>query len=82
MLDIPATLMRGGTSKCWVFSRHELEQIGAPVDDILVRLYGSPDERQIDGLGGGTSTTSKAVILSRSGSSTPCATGIPRRRSC
>ncbi|MBM3716092.1 MAG: methylitaconate delta2-delta3-isomerase [Actinobacteria bacterium] len=66
MLDIPATLMRGGTSKCWVFSRRELERIGAPVDDILVRLYGSPDERQIDGLGGGTSTTSKAVILSRS----------------
>ncbi|SDQ90108.1 PrpF domain-containing protein [Microbacterium sp. cf332] len=66
MLDIPATLMRGGTSKCWVFSRSELERIGAPVDDILLRLYGSPDERQIDGLGGGTSTTSKAVILAPS----------------
>lgn len=66
MLEIPATLMRGGTSKCWVFSRNELERVGAPVDDILLRLYGSPDERQIDGLGGGTSTTSKAVILSPS----------------
>ncbi|MDQ1215864.1 PrpF domain-containing protein [Microbacterium arborescens] len=66
MLEIPATLMRGGTSKCWVFSRDELERVGAPVDDILLRLYGSPDERQIDGLGGGTSTTSKAVILAPS----------------
>ncbi|RAZ31258.1 PrpF domain-containing protein [Microbacterium sp. SMR1] len=66
MLEIPATLMRGGTSKCWVFRRDELERVGAPVDDILLRLYGSPDERQIDGLGGGTSTTSKAVILAPS----------------
>lgn len=66
MVEIPATLMRGGTSKCWVFSRADLEQVGAPIDDVLLRLYGSPDERQIDGIGGGTSTTSKAVILSPS----------------
>jgi 2-methylaconitate cis-trans-isomerase PrpF len=36
------------------------------VDEVLLRLFGSPDHRQIDGVGGGTSTTSKAVILSRS----------------
>lgn len=66
MFEIPATLMRGGTSKCWVFHRQDLDRVGAPVDDILLRLYGSPDERQIDGIGGGTSTTSKAVILSPS----------------
>ncbi len=66
MYDIPATLMRGGTSKCWVFSRHDLDVPGANLDDILPRLYGSPDSRQIDGVGGGTSTTSKAVIVSPS----------------
>ena len=66
MLDIPATLMRGGTSKCWVFRRDDLERVGAPIDEVLLRLYGSPDGRQIDGIGGGTSTTSKAVILAPS----------------
>jgi len=64
--DIPATLMRGGTSKCWVFSRDDVDVPGADLDDVLRRLYGSPDSRQIDGVGGGTSTTSKAVIVSPS----------------
>lgn len=63
-LQIKATWMRGGTSKCWVFERHELEQEAMRIDDILLRAFGSPDERQLDGVGGGTSTTSKAVILS------------------
>ena len=63
-LQIKATWMRGGTSKCWVFERHELEQDAMRIDDILLRAFGSPDERQLDGVGGGTSTTSKAVILS------------------
>lgn len=58
--------MRGGTSKCWVFEREELEVPGFTVDEVLLRLFGSPDPRQIDGVGGGSSTTSKAVILSRS----------------
>ena len=66
MREIPATWMRGGTSKCWVFRREDLAVPGLSLDEVLLRLYGSPDHRQVDGVGGGTSTTSKAVILSRS----------------
>lgn len=66
MVAIPATWMRGGTSKCWVFEGDALNIPGKTVDEVLLRLFGSPDFRQVDGIGGGTSTTSKAVILSRS----------------
>ncbi|NKX56401.1 PrpF domain-containing protein [Arthrobacter mobilis] len=66
MSVIAATWMRGGTSKCWVFEAENLQVPGKSVDEVLLRLFGSPDYRQIDGVGGGTSTTSKAVILSRS----------------
>ena len=66
MHEIPATWMRGGTSKCWVFRRDDLRIPDLPVDEVLLRLYGSPDHRQVDGVGGGTSTTSKAVILAPS----------------
>ena len=69
MADITvATWMRGGTSKCWVFQRDELEVPGWSRDDVLLRVFGSPDPRQVDGVGGGgTSTTSKAVIVSPPG---------------
>jgi 2-methylaconitate cis-trans-isomerase PrpF len=63
MREIPATWMRGGTSKCWVFERQDLEVEGLSLDEVLLRTFGSPDHRQVDGVGGGTSTTSKAVIL-------------------
>lgn len=66
MREIDATWMRGGTSKCWVFRREDLEVPNLSVDEVLLRLYGSPDHRQVDGLGGGTPTTSKAVILAAS----------------
>ncbi|GAA5143406.1 4-oxalomesaconate tautomerase [Nocardioides marinquilinus] len=66
MREIAATWMRGGTSKCWVFRRDDLAVPDLSVDEVLLRLYGSPDARQVDGLGGGTSTTSKAVILAAS----------------
>jgi 2-methylaconitate isomerase len=62
--EIAATWMRGGTSKCWVFELADLSVPGRGLDEVLLRLYGSPDPRQVDGVGGGTSTTSKAVILS------------------
>jgi hypothetical protein len=58
-----ATLMRGGTSKCWVFAEEDLERATTDRDAMLVRLFGSPDVRQIDGIGGGTSTTSKVALL-------------------
>jgi 2-methylaconitate isomerase len=64
--EIAATWMRGGTSKCWVFRREDLQVADLSVDEVLLRLYGSPDHRQVDGVGGGTSTTSKAVILAPS----------------
>jgi 2-methylaconitate isomerase len=64
MVDVAATLMRGGTSKCWVFEKTALEVPGWSRDDVLLRLFGSPDVRQVDGVGGATSTTSKAVIVS------------------
>ncbi|MCD4851919.1 methylitaconate delta2-delta3-isomerase [Arthrobacter sp. AK01] len=65
-MKIEAEWMRGGTSKCWVFETDHLDKAHTKLDDLLPRLFGSPDSRQIDGVGGATSTTSKAMILSRS----------------
>ncbi|KQQ60071.1 3-methylitaconate isomerase [Pseudomonas sp. Leaf127] len=71
-LRIPATYMRGGTSKGVFFNRADLPeaaQVPGPARDaLLLRIIGSPDpyEKQIDGMGGATSSTSKTVILSRS----------------
>lgn len=62
--------MRGGTSKCWVFEKSDVEMTGIDADSLLPRLFGSPDLRQLDGVGGGTSTTSKAVIVERGNGST------------
>src|SRR3712207_828588 len=58
--------MRGGTSKCWVFERADLDVVGLDTAAVLLRAFGSPDPRQVDGVGGATSTTSKAVILAPS----------------
>lgn len=63
-MKIEAEWMRGGTSKCWVFEAGHLGQ-GTSLDSLLPRVFGSPDSRQIDGVGGATSTTSKAMILHR-----------------
>ncbi|MGF6109539.1 2-methylaconitate cis-trans isomerase PrpF [Pseudomonas frederiksbergensis] len=71
-IKIPATYMRGGTSKGVFFSLQDLPeaaQIPGPVRDaLLLRVIGSPDpyDKQIDGMGGATSSTSKTVILSKS----------------
>lgn len=71
-IKIPATYMRGGTSKGLFFRLQDLpgaaQQPGAVRDAILLRALGSPDPygKQIDGLGNATSSTSKAVILSPS----------------
>ncbi|HJX79232.1 PrpF domain-containing protein [Glutamicibacter sp.] len=65
-MNIQAEWMRGGTSKCWVFESDHLDLTTISLDELLPRLFGSPDKRQIDGVGGATSTTSKAVILHRS----------------
>ena len=71
-IKIPATYMRGGTSKGVFFSLNDLppaaQQPGAARDAILKRVIGSPDPygKQIDGMGGATSSTSKTVIVSKS----------------
>jgi hypothetical protein len=69
---IPATYMRGGTSKGVFFRLQDLPEKaqvpGAARDALLLRVIGSPDPygKQIDGMGGATSSTSKTVILSKS----------------
>ena len=71
-IKIPATYMRGGTSKGVFFKLTDLplaaQQPGAARDTLLLRVIGSPDpyEKQIDGMGAATSSTSKTVILSKS----------------
>jgi len=61
--QIPAALVRGGTSKCWIFRQSDLPAEIMEVERILIRTFGSPDLRQIDGVGGASSTTSKAIIV-------------------
>src|SRR5450830_1490734 len=71
-IKIPATYIRGGTSKGVFFRLQDLPPAaqvpGAARDAILMRVIGSPDPygKQIDGMGGATSSTSKTVILSKS----------------
>lgn len=60
---IPAVQVRGGTSKCWIFRAEDLPGEGPERDRVLLRIFGSPDTRQIDGVGGASSTTSKAIIV-------------------
>ncbi len=59
-------LMRGGSSKGLVFSADDLPSDTAERDDLLLRLMGSPDDRQIDGLGGAHPLTSKVAVVSLS----------------
>jgi hypothetical protein len=71
-IKVPATYMRGGTSKGVFFRLQDLpeaaQQPGAARDALLLRVIGSPDPygKQIDGMGGATSSTSKTVIISQS----------------
>jgi 4-oxalomesaconate tautomerase len=58
-------MMRGGTSRGLYFDAGDLPADPAARDDLLLRLMGTPDPRQIDGLGGATSLTSKVAVVSR-----------------
>jgi 4-oxalomesaconate tautomerase len=60
---IPCLLMRGGTSKGAYFLAGDLPDQPALRDQVLLAVMGSPDKRQIDGLGGGDSLTSKVAII-------------------
>ena len=63
---IPCTLMRGGTSKGAYFLASDLPDHEAARDRILLAVMGSPDPRQIDGVGGADPLTSKVAIVSPS----------------
>lgn len=71
-IKVAATYMRGGTSKGVFFKLDDLpekaREAGQARDHFLLRVIGSPDPytKQIDGMGGATSSTSKTVILSKS----------------
>jgi len=71
-IKIPATYMRGGTSKGTFFNLKDLPEkckvAGKARDAMLLRVIGSPDPygKQTDGMGGATSSTSKSVILAKS----------------
>lgn len=74
-IQIPATYMRGGTSKGVFFNLEDLPEackVSGPARDVmLLRVIGSPDpyKKQTDGMGGATSSTSKTVIVSKSSKS-------------
>lgn len=65
---IPAVYMRGGSSKGVFFLDKDLPPAGQERDAVLLRVIGSPDVygKQIDGMGGATSSTSKVVIIGKS----------------
>ena len=71
-IKVPATYIRGGTSKGVFFNLEELpasaQSPGESRDNLLLRVIGSPDPygKQTDGMGGATSSTSKSVIVSKS----------------
>lgn len=68
MTSLWGTWMRGGTSKCWIFNAVDIDPLlqSDDLDTVLISAFGSEDPRQLDGVGGGTATTSKAAIVRRS----------------
>ncbi|WP_418378293.1 2-methylaconitate cis-trans isomerase PrpF family protein, partial [Acidaminococcus sp.] len=65
-IKLPVTLMRGGTSKGAYLLRTDMPPERKDWDRVLLKLMGSPDRKQIDGLGGSQSVTSKVAIVERS----------------
>ena len=65
-IGIPAVLMRGGSSKGLYFKRECIPEYIEMQDKMLLSIYGSPDARQIDGIGGSDPLTSKAIIVKKS----------------
>ncbi|MFI0483133.1 4-oxalomesaconate tautomerase [Actinomadura sp. 9N215] len=66
MNGIRCMMMRGGTSKGAYFLADDLPPDAAERDDLLLRVMGTPDPRQIDGIGGAHPLTSKVAVVSRS----------------
>ena len=69
MLRLQGEMIRGGTSKCWIFDHHDVVATGVDADALLLAAYNAADPRQIDGVGGASSTTSKAAIVQTSSAS-------------
>ena len=63
---LPVTIIRGGTSKGVYILEDDLPADKAAWEPLLLRLMGSPDKKQIDGLGGSQSVTSKVAIVKKS----------------
>ena len=63
---LPVTIMRGGTSRGVYILESDLPENREQWDALLLRMMGSPDKKQIDGLGGAQSVTSKVAIIKRS----------------
>lgn len=63
MHKIPCLIMRGGSSKAVFFERDDLPPPGPERDRVVLSVYGSPDMRQIDGLGGADKLTSKTAVM-------------------
>ncbi|MEL7565384.1 MAG: PrpF domain-containing protein [Dehalobacterium sp.] len=66
MVSIPVTIYRGGTSKALVFKPENMPENPDERDRVILAAYGSPDPRQIDGMGGADSLTSKMAIIGKS----------------
>ncbi|MCA1051148.1 3-methylitaconate isomerase [Priestia aryabhattai] len=66
MTRIPVTVMRGGTSKGVFINHEEMPVNKSDWEPFLLDIMGSPDQRQIDGLGGANSLTSKIAIIKKS----------------
>lgn len=64
--NIPAMIIRGGTSKGVYLLKSDLPEECEKWDAILLKMMGSPDKKQIDGLGGSQSVTSKVAIVNKS----------------
>ena len=65
-VKIPCVYMRGGTSKAVFFHDKDLPQDEAQRDKVILSAFGSPDRRQIDGMGGANTSTSKVAVIKKS----------------
>lgn len=65
MRKLNCSIYRGGTSKGVFLLEEDLKALSSDLDQVLLKVMGSPDIRQIDGLGGAVSTTSKVAIISK-----------------
>ena len=63
---IPCVYMRGGTSKALFFHDRDLPQDPQERDKVILSAFGSPDRRQIDGMGGANTSTSKVAVIKKS----------------